>query len=205
MMPKEEQKQESKDQKSEDKRKITQTKALKGKNWYHIVAPEFFGSKPLGETLAVDQDQLKGRVVSASLMELTEDPSRYYMTMHFKITGFEGQTARTVFHGHEVTRDFTARIVQLRTQRLDTNDVLQLKDGKLRVKTVCISNRRLTESTAKAVRAELKNLIAESAKGKTIEQFVDGFVTGTLQANIRQTLNKIYPIRHFEFRKTEVL
>jgi ribosomal protein S3AE len=182
----------------------TTTKVLKGKSWFAITAPALFSNRSLGEALAADPSTLVGRVVSASLLELTGDPTRYYMMLHFKVTSWDGSSAKTVYVGHETTRDFTARIVQLRTARIDTNDVLQFADGSMRVKSIAITNRPVTESVNKAVRAQIRQLIAEAAKGKTIEQFIEVVMKGELQANVHQAINKLYPLRMFEVLKTEV-
>jgi len=182
-----------------EERKVSASKLLKGKNWYTIVSPAL-----LGEALAADPSTLPGRKVTASLMELTGDPSRYYMTMRFKISEISGMIAKTVFDGHECTRDFTARIVQRRTQRLDTNDVVQLKDGRIRVKTVAICNRHVTESVAKALCGKLKELMRAAVADKTMDEFIMMFASGELQNSVRAEVNSIYPLRTFEFNKTEV-
>lgn len=186
------------------KKAPTTTKVLKGKSWFTIVAPPMFNQRQLGEGLAADPVTLVGRKLSASLLELTGDPTRYYMKLHFKVVSWDGSSAKTVYAGHETTRDFTARIVQLRTARIDTNDVLQFTDGKMRVKSIVITNRPVTESVNKAVRAQVRQMVADSAKGKTIEQFVEMVMQGELQATVHQTVNKLYPLRVFEVLKTEV-
>lgn len=188
-----------------DAQKKTASKLLKGKNWYTIVSPALFGEKPLGEALAADPSALPGRKITASLMELTGDPSRYYMTMRFMISEVAGTVAKTVFDGHECTRDFSARIVQRFTQRIDTNSVIQLKDGKIRVKAIAICNRHVTNIIAKAIRKKLEDMITAATVEKTMDEFIGMFTTGELQGQIRADLNRIYPIRAFEFNKTEVL
>ena len=44
---------------------------LKGKEWFQITAPKFFGDFVIGETIAFDPEQLKGRVVETSLTDIT--------------------------------------------------------------------------------------------------------------------------------------
>lgn len=185
--------------------KKTASKLLKGKSWYTIISPALFGEKPLGEALASDASTLPGRKITASLMELNGDPSRYYMTMRFMISEVAGTVAKTVFDGHECTRDFSARIVQRRTQRIDTNSIVELKDARLRVKAIAICNRHVTNIIAKAMAAALKEMIAAAAEGKTLDEFIIMFTSGELQSSIKAEVNRIYPLRAFEFNKTEVL
>jgi len=189
--------------KPEEKPKMS--KILKGKNWFAITAPKLFNEHPLGEALATDPATLVGRIISSSLLELTGDPSRYYVRLFFRVTSFDGAAARTSYAGHETTNDFLARVVQLRTTRIDNNDVLQLMDGKMRIKSVAITNRHVTEKVEKAVRAQIRELIAATVKEKTIDQFIEAFVKGEIQQAIHSEMNKLYPLRVFEFTKTEVL
>ena len=178
---------------------------LKGKNWYAITAPNLFGEKQIGEVLAVDSSMLTGRRIAVSLMLLTGDPTRYYMKLFFKVNKIEGTTARTIFDGHECTRDFTSRIVQVRTGRIDANDVVQLKDGKMRVKTLIITNRQVRTNVEKAIRVRVQELVKQQAENKTIDEFVQSFIGGIFQNGVRADINKLYPLRSFEIRMTKVL
>ena len=201
----EEKKPEAVVKKPEEAQKKAASKLLKGKTWFTIVSPAMFGEKALGEALATGPTVLPGRKITASLMELTGNPERYYMTMIFKIVEVNGTTAKTVFDGHECTRDYAARIVQRFTQRLDINKVVQLKDSRLRVKAIAICNRHVTENIAKAVRSMIEEMITEAAANCTLDEFIKSFTEGEIQNSIKAEVNRIYPLRAFEFNKTEVL
>lgn len=179
-------------------------KLLKGKLWFNIIAPEIFGSKIIGEGLAHEPSVLIGRVIETSLTELTGNLTRYYVKLRFRIVSVN-EVAHTKFDGHECTRDFITRIVQHRRTRVDTNDVFQFKDGKMRIKSIAMCNRRVSQSIASAVRRKISELIASEVKGKSIDEFALAFCKGELQEKIKKEVNKIYPLRAFEIRKTEVL
>lgn len=178
---------------------------LKGKEWYQIVAPKFFGDFVIGETLSTVPEQIKGRVVETSLSDITGDVNKYYIKLYFKVTEVNGTKAITQFFGHDCTRDYIARIVQTRTTRIDTNDVVSLLDGNLRVKTIAISNRRVSNVLESKIRKLVSELVVSELKKLKTEQFVRDMVDGILQQKIRKSISKIYPLRFFEFRKTEVL
>jgi ribosomal protein S3AE len=63
--------------------------------------------------------------------------------------------AMTKFIGHDCTRDYLSRIVRPRTTRIDTNDIIDLVDNKLRVKTVAISNRSVSKNVESAIRKNI--------------------------------------------------
>jgi small subunit ribosomal protein S3Ae len=180
-------------------------KMLKGKAWFKVLAPEFLGGKSIGETMAIDPETIKGRVINVSLVELDGETQKFYMKVFLKITSMDGTTAKTVFYGHDCTRDFIARIVQARTTRIDTNDIVQLKDGKLRVKAIAICMRPVASAVATAMRKAVSAKIAELASQQTLEEFVVSFLGGEMQNVVRREMNKVYPLRAFELRKTEIV
>ncbi|MEM5804354.1 MAG: 30S ribosomal protein S3ae [Candidatus Aenigmatarchaeota archaeon] len=178
---------------------------VKAKEWYPIVAPKMFGGKVIGETFVLDPESVAKRTVEATLYDLGGDSSRFYFKLFFKITGIADGKASTAFVGHECMRDFIARIVQPRTNRIDTNDVFDLKDAKLRVKTIAITNRLVKASIPTDIRKRISELLKERMSGMTLDEFVGQMIEGKLQAEVRAQLNKIYPIRAFELHKTRVL
>jgi len=178
---------------------------LKGKEWYQIVAPKFFGDFVIGETIAMEPKQLKGRVIETSLTDITGDPNKYYLKFYFKIEDVKNKKAITRFFGHDCTKDFLARIVRRRINRIDTNDVVNLKDNKIRIKSIAISNRRVSKNVEIKVRKNIRELIIESVSKMKTEEFIREIIDGKLQQKIKKSISKVYPLRHFEFRKTEVL
>lgn len=177
----------------------------KGKEWFQILAPKFIGEIPIGETPSTDADLLKGRVIEATLFDLTEDPSKYYIKLFFKIDSVEGSKAYTKFFGHECTRDFLARIVQRYITRVDTNDVISFSDGiKMRIKSIAICNKQVKRGITTEIRKRISEILKELSKGSS-EDFIRAFITGNLQQRIRRDVNRIYPLRVFEFRKSEVI
>jgi len=178
---------------------------LKGKEWYQIVAPGFFGDFVIGETMAIAPAQIKGRTVETSLTDITGDPNKYYLKFFFKIEEVKENKALTKFIGHDCTRDFLSRIVHGRSTRIDTNDIIKLVDNNVRVKTIAVSNRRVSKTLEVKIRKNIRELvISELSKLKT-EEFIGELIAGNLQLKIRKSVSKVYPIRYFEFRKTEVL
>ncbi len=180
-------------------------KKLRGKEWYEIVSPKFIGDLSLGETPALDPGMVIGRKVEASLMEISNDPSKYYIKLIFKISEVSGGKARTEFFGHECTRDFLARIVRKRTSRIDTNEVYELKDGKIRIKTITITERRVDTTVKTRIRKKVCEFLKSALSEMKIEDFVRSFILGKIQNSIRKEIEKIYPVRIFEIRKSEVV
>lgn len=185
------------------RRPIKVKEKFRGKEWFEIRAPKFLGEGAVGETPAIDAAMLVGRTVESNLFELANDPSKFHIKLFFKIESVNGRNAYTRFFGHECTRDFISRIVQKRTGVVETNDLLNLADGKLRVKSIAICNRPVQTN----IKMKIRKMIGEMLRAEkpTTERFVQDFLSGKTQNAIRNELSKIYPIRIFELRKTEVV
>jgi len=160
--------------------------------------------KVIGETPALDAAMIKGRVVESNPIDLMNNPSKYYIKLFFMITDINGKKASTKFIGHNCTKDFVARVVQKRTNKVESNDIVELADGKLRIKTLTICNRKVHKPIETSIRKTIKEKMNEFKKIK-IETFVNDMLLGKLQQEIIKDLKKIYPIRVFEFHKSELI
>jgi small subunit ribosomal protein S3Ae len=179
---------------------------MKGKDWFKIVSPKFLGEAVIGETPTLDASKLIGRTIETSSTDITGDTSRYYVKLFFKVSEVSGDRAITKFFGHDTTRDFIARIVQTRTTRIDTVDAITLSDSvKMHVKSIAITNKPVSNLMETKLRKVMRDIILQEVSKLNSEQFVKEILSGSLQQKIKKTVSKVYPLRFFEFRKTEVL
>ena len=63
----------------------------RNKAWYMAIAPPFFGNVELGTVPAEEPEQLIGRVIEATLYDITGDFSHQYLKMFFQISEIDGQ------------------------------------------------------------------------------------------------------------------
>jgi len=178
--------------------------ALK-KHWYDIVAPSMFENKVIGETLTADPKQLIGRKIEVSVMDLTNDYSKFYMKVQFQIEKLDGNKAHTKFIGHYCMRERIYRMIQRRIRRVDSIQDVKTKDGKtIRVKTVFILLKRINTSVKDATRRKSRELIDKIAGETDFNDFIKLIIKGELQQKIRKDVSKVYPIGDLEIRKTEL-
>ena len=134
----------------------------RSKVWYMIVAPPYFGNVELGSVPAEEQDQLIGRVAEATLYDITGDFSHQYLKMFFQVNELEGKSARTVFKGHEYSRDYLRSLVRRRTTKVDGLFNLTTKDGyKLRVAVSALTLSRIKISQEHTIRQIMAKIIKE--------------------------------------------
>jgi len=177
----------------------------KSKSWYNIETPEFIGRNNIGTTLAEEPAQLIGRIVEATVGDLTNDFSKHNTKLKFRINDVNGDVAQTRFIGHEITTDYLRSIVKRQTSRIDTNLKVTTKDGyTVRVKPICFTVKRARTSQIEGIREVMDSTVKERAKDLNFEQFVEEAIMGKLSASIYRNAKNIYPLRRVEIRKTEV-
>ena len=180
-------------------------KKSKTKQWFSVIAPKVFNEMELAKAMGIDEDSLMNRRIGLSVMELTNDFSKYYMKFYFKIKKVEGDKAFSEFNGSECMRDFISRMVLRRARRIDTVQDLVTKDGKkITVKGIMIS-RRIKSNVEKAIRARIKEMIKSEVENLTLDEFIRKILSDEMKNKILKECRKIYPVRNFEIRKTKVI
>jgi small subunit ribosomal protein S3Ae len=178
----------------------------RGKAWYMVVAPPFFGNVELGTLPAEEPEQLIGRVVEATLYDITSDFSHQYLKMFFQIDELDGKTAHTLFKGHEYSRDYLRSLVRRRTTKVDGLFNLTTKDGyKLRVAVSALTLSRVKTSQEKLIRDMMAKTIDEKAAVLTLDQFVQEIVLGKIASDVYNKAKKVAPLRHVGIRKSKLI
>ncbi len=171
-----------------------------------VIAPSFFGNIELGSIPAQEEKMLIGRVVEATLYDITGDFSHHYLKMFFQINTIEGKTARTLFKGHEYSRDFLRSLVRRRTTKVDGLFNLNTKDGfKLRISVSALTLSRIKTSQEKIIRDMMEKTIKEKAAALTMDQFVQEMVLGKIASDIYNQAKLVAPLRHVGIRKSKLV
>ncbi len=178
----------------------------RGKAWYMVVAPSFFGNVELGSIPAEEPEQLIGRVVEATLYDITADFSHHYLKMFFQVNEIDGKTAKTLFKGHEYSRDYLRSLVRRRTTKVDSLINLTTKDGyKLRIAVSALTLSRIKTSQEKIIRKIMDKTIHEKAEALSLDQFVQEMVLGKIASDIYNQAKEVAPLRHVGIRKSKLL
>jgi len=178
----------------------------RGKSWYMVIAPSFFGNIELGSIPAQEEEMLIGRVVEATLYDITGDFSHHYLKMFFQINNIDGKTAKTLFKGHEYSRDYLRSLVRRRTTKVDGLFNLVTKDGfKLRISVSALTLSRIKTSQEKIIREMMEKTIRAKAAALTLDQFVQEMVLGKIASDIYNQAKLVAPLRHVGIRKSKLV
>jgi small subunit ribosomal protein S3Ae len=171
-----------------------------------IIAPSFFGNIELGSVPAEEEEKLIGRVVEATLYDITGDFSHMYLKMFFQVNEIDGKTAKTQFKGHEYSRDYLRSLVRRRTTKVDGLFNLTTKDGyKLRIAVSALTLSRIKTSQEKIIRNLMDRIVKEKATALTLDQFVQEMVLGKIASDIYNEAKKVAPLRHVGIRKSKLV
>lgn len=178
----------------------------RGKVWYMVLSPPYFGSVELGSVPADEPEKLIGRVVDSTLYDITNDFAHQYLKMRFQIAEIEGKTAKTMFKGHEYSRDYLRSLVRRRTTKVDGLFSVTTKDGlTLRVAVSAFTLSRIKTSQEKVVRKIMSRIMKEKSVVLTMDQFAQEMVLGKIASDIYNEAKKIAPLRHVGIRSSKVV
>lgn len=178
----------------------------RGKAWYMVLSPPYFGNVELGGVPAEEPEKLVGRVVDSTLYDITNDFAHQYLKMRFQISEIEGKTAKTMFKGHEYSRDYLRSLVRRRTTKVDGLFSITTKDGfTLRIAVSAFTLSRIKTSQEKVLRAIMSRIVREKAAALTMDQFAQEMVLGKIASDIYNEAKKIAPLRHVGIRSSKVV
>ena len=181
-------------------------KSWREKEWYDIIAPPMFGSAKIGETPALDEPQILGRVFETTLGDLIDDFSKSHVKLLFQIKSVEGNRALTSFIGHDMPRDYIRSQFRRRAAKVGDISTVTTQDGsKLRVSSMVTTLRRIQSSRVEAIRRDMRKVIEARARERTFDQFVQEVVLGKLSADIYKEVKRYCPVKRAEVFKSKVL
>jgi small subunit ribosomal protein S3Ae len=171
-----------------------------------VMAPPYFGNAELGAIPADEQEKLMGRIVDSTLYDITNDFAHQYLKMYFQINEIDGKTAKTIFKGHEYSRDYLRSLVRRRTTKIDALFNIATKDGyRMRVAICAFTLSRIKTSQEKVIRGIMDKIIKGKAAVLTLDQFAQEIVLGKIASDIYNEAKKIAPIRHVGVRKSKLV
>jgi len=178
----------------------------KKKVWYSIIASKEFNNAIIGEIPSFDSKNLIGKCVSVNLMTLMRDIKRQNVNIKFRINNITEKKAFTEMIGYGFSSSYIKRMVRKTRSKLDDSFVLESKDKvRFRAKPFVVTRNKVQKGVLNALRKELRVLLEKNIKEKNFGNFFSEVLVGRVQKEIRQKLNKIYPVAVFELRMIRIL
>ena len=173
---------------------------IRKKIWIPIMSPQF-NNIQIGETLVYDGEQTIGKTMKQSLMNLTNDMKRQNISVSFRVTSFENNAAVTTVIGYEVVPSSVKRLVRRNSEKIDMSFVCDTTDKVfIRIKPIVLARASVKGSVASIMRHTIENHISKAVKKMKFEDVMADVISHKMQSELREILNKIYPVKVCEIR-----
>jgi len=180
--------------------------AKKPKSSYTVYSPPYFGGRELGNTFASDKSQLIGRVLRTSLYALTDDFSKQYLLLKFRIVNVKDNVAETEFHGHAYGREFLRSLVRRGSTKVEGVFDVRTADGfGVRLTATVFAAGKATSSKQRSTRKVMMEVLQDAAKKLTLDQLAQELVLGKTASDIYNAVKKIVSPRHVGVISSKVI
>jgi small subunit ribosomal protein S3Ae len=177
------------------------------KSWVVVTASPSFGNAPIARIPLTDIQKPAGRVIETTLYDiLKQDPQHYAFKLFFQVDRVEGDTAHTVFKGHEYSREFLRSLIRRGSSMSDLIHDYTTKDGYVvRVYCTALSQGKMNSSKKHDLRLIMDRVIAEKAAGMNYEGFAQELVLQKVASDVYNEAKKVTHLRHVGVRKSKLI
>ena len=177
------------------------------KQWVTVTASPSFGNAPIARIPLTDVQKPEGRVIETTLYDiLKQDPQHYAFKLFFQVDRVDGETAYTVFKGHEYSREFLRSLIRRGSSMSDFIKDYTTKDGfVVRVYCTALSQGKMNSSKKHDLRLIMDNVIREKAASMNYEGFVQELVLQKVASDVYNEAKKVTHLRHVGVRKSKLI
>ena len=179
----------------------------KDKKWIIVNSPSAFGNSPVNYVPITDVNGAQGRIIENTLYDFyKQDPTQHQTKVYLQIDKITGNTASTIFKGHEYAKEFLRSLVRRGSSMINlVKDYTTLDGHVFRIAVVAFSQRRINTSKKHEIRLCLDKLLVERIPKLTLDQFVKEITVGSLSKDLLNEARKIASIRHLGIKKTKLI
>jgi small subunit ribosomal protein S3Ae len=174
---------------------------IKAKNWFKIFAPKSFGNDVIGESLVSSAENLIGKHLSISLSVLTGDMKKQGTILKFKVINTRPEGGNTEITGYEILSASLRRFMRRgMTDIANSFECMTADNIKVRIKPVAYVSNRAKSGISTLISKTIKFTLIKTVKSLKYNDLFGDVIAGKLQREMKEKLNKIYPVRFFEIK-----
>ncbi|MBS3174912.1 hypothetical protein J4440_03465 [Candidatus Woesearchaeota archaeon] len=176
-------------------KKETTAQVKKNKKWVPILASKEFSNYQIGETYVEDPTKSVGTTVEVNLMFLTNDSKKQSNNVKFKIVEYKENNLFTEFISYELQKAQFKRLSRPGKEKVEDSFSYVTKDNKnVRIKPILITRSKAVNSKLTSIRITTRQLLADIIKKMNYTDLVRDLISGNLQKEIRNRVNKAVPV-----------
>lgn len=171
--------------------------AKRKKKFFNVEIPILGKETPL---IGYEQSNLKDRVIKYDLTRILRGKNAI---LRLKVD-LAGEKPIATPIELRIMPYYLKRMVRKGTSNIEDSFLTECKDGKIRVKPILVSRRKVSRRVRKALRGKAREELINYLKDKTSEEIFNEVINTRLQKNLSLTLKKIYPLSLCEIRVLKV-
>ena len=177
------------------------------KTWVTVTASPSFCNAPIARIPLTNVEKPEGRVIETTLYDiLKQDPQHYAFKLFFQVDRVDGETAYTVFKGHEYSREFLRSLIRRGSSMSDFIRDYTTKDGYVvRVYCTALSQGKMNSSKKHDLRLIMDQVIGAKAASMNYEGFVQELVLQKVASDVYNEAKKVTHLRHVGVRKSKLI
>jgi small subunit ribosomal protein S3Ae len=174
----------------------------KKKVWLSVHAPEFLNNVFLGESHVYAKEDLVGKTLSLNLATIINDMKKQNINVTFKVVDVVDNKGQTKLVNYMLVTSYIKRLIRRKREKIEDSFLAKTRDGiVVRVKPIAITNSDTYNSIVTRIRLGMKAMIKNALKQKTYEEFVSDLIAMKFQKEMKDKLNKIYPLKYVDVRQ----
>jgi len=181
--------------------KNVSTKKKSKKVWVSIHAPEVFNKAFLGESYVYLKEDLIGKPLNLNLSTFINDMKKQNINILFKVAAIQEGKGLAEIMGLVLNQSYIKRLVRRGKNKVEDSFLAKTSDNKtIRVKPIIITNSKTHQSVVSKLRLDTRAHLKRMIKTMTLDSFIKELTDLRLQKEIKEKLQKIYPLRYFDVR-----
>ncbi|MFH1505398.1 MAG: hypothetical protein ABIE94_00195 [archaeon] len=182
--------------------KTKQVKAkVKKKRWFPIVAPKIFEDSVLGESYVSDYAHLKGKYMTANLMNVTGDARNQHVNIQFQVTKTQDGKGYAEIVKYTMLPTSLKRLVRRGKDKIVDSFTCVTSDKVLvRVKPLFITASISKKSAQTGIRLLARKTLKEIIATNTFDNIMKEIIYNKVQKHLRIILSKVYPLKNCDIR-----
>lgn len=169
------------------------------KKKFHQIDLNFMGQK--ADVYISNIESLNGKIVR---LDLTRQLKGKSIEVQIKLKVSDGKL-NTEFKRLNLLKYFILRMMRKRMSYVEDSFVMECNDGKIRIKPILITRRKVHRSVRKNLRNTCREWLIKDLKEKNIDEIALEIVHGKIQRVLMGVLKKVYPLSLCEIRDMIVL
>ncbi len=184
------------------RKRTVMEKKVKKKRWVPILAPDMFSKGVVGEIPLASAGAAQGRVLTASLMNITHDIKQQNINVSLQIYDVKENQAFTKINSFKVMPAAIKRMTHRRIEVIEDSSIFVTSDNiHVRIKPVLFTRGNTSNSVKRALRKGMRNIILRSVKKSTFDDLFRDALSNKLQYAIVKELSKLHPLKHCVIRE----